>query len=216
MGLRTFLKRILGKTETAIDVAGDKFDDVSATVKKTGTLIADDASDFARKTINNIKDASGDLKAQSKEAAKDFKERSKQDYNEVKDIAEKQMKETSAFVKEKVSDLKETFKEEKTDLEEKADELKTEAENKLDEVSENIKSSAGAILILLMVGALAGTWLVSGIIPAMIYYGLQILSPSVFLPASLIICSIISISIFLGFPVSVRLLGIKASKPSLW
>ena len=43
MGLRTFLKRILGKTETAIDVAGDKFDDVSATVKKTGTLIADDA-----------------------------------------------------------------------------------------------------------------------------------------------------------------------------
>ncbi len=64
----------------------------------------------------------------------------------------------------------------------------------LEEVSENIKSSAGAILILLMVGALAGTWLVSGIIPAMIYYGLQILSPSVFLPASLIICSIISIA----------------------
>ena len=139
MGLRTFLKRILGKTETAIDVAGDKFDDVSATVKKTGTLIADDASDFARKTINNIKDASGDLKAQSKEAAKDFKERSKQDYNEVKDIAEKQMEETSAFVKEKVSDLKETFKEEKTELEEKADELKTKAENKLDEASEDIK-----------------------------------------------------------------------------
>ncbi len=64
----------------------------------------------------------------------------------------------------------------------------------IDEVSENIKSSAGAILILLMVGALAGTWLASGIIPAMIYYGLQILSPSVFLPASLIICSIISIA----------------------
>lgn len=64
----------------------------------------------------------------------------------------------------------------------------------IEEVSENIKSSAGAILILLMVGALAGTWLVSGIIPAMIYYGLQILSPSVFLPASLLICSIISIA----------------------
>ncbi len=64
----------------------------------------------------------------------------------------------------------------------------------IEEVSENIKSSAGAILILLMVGALAGTWLVSGIIPAMIYYGLQILSPSIFLPASLIICSIISIA----------------------
>lgn len=64
----------------------------------------------------------------------------------------------------------------------------------LDEVAENIKSTTGAILILLMVGALAGTWLVSGIIPSMIYYGLQILSPAIFLPATLIICSVISIS----------------------
>lgn len=64
----------------------------------------------------------------------------------------------------------------------------------IDEVAENIKSTAGAILILLMVGALAGTWLVSGIIPSMIYYGLQVLSPSIFLPATLIICSIISIA----------------------
>jgi Na+/H+ antiporter NhaC len=45
----------------------------------------------------------------------------------------------------------------------------------MDEVANNIKSTAGAILILLLVGAaLAGTWLVSGIIPSMIYYGLQI------------------------------------------
>ena len=64
----------------------------------------------------------------------------------------------------------------------------------IDEVAENIKSTAGAILILLMVGALAGTWLVSGIIPSMIYYGLQILSPAIFLPATLIICSLISIA----------------------
>ena len=64
----------------------------------------------------------------------------------------------------------------------------------IEEVAENIKSTAGAILILLMVGALAGTWLVSGIIPSMIYYGLQILSPAIFLPATLIICSIISIA----------------------
>ena len=64
----------------------------------------------------------------------------------------------------------------------------------LDEVAENIKSTAGAILILLMVGSLAGTWLVSGIIPSMIYYGLQILSPAIFLPATLIICSVISIA----------------------
>jgi Na+:H+ antiporter, NhaC family len=64
----------------------------------------------------------------------------------------------------------------------------------LEEVSHNVKSTSGAILILLMVGALAGTWLLSGIIPTMIYYGLQILSPSIFLAASLVICSIISLA----------------------
>ncbi len=62
------------------------------------------------------------------------------------------------------------------------------------EVAENIKSTSSAILILLMVGALAGTWLVSGVIPAMIYYGLQILNPTIFLPACLIICAVISIA----------------------
>ncbi|GIZ08247.1 Na+/H+ antiporter NhaC [Flavobacterium sp. UMI-01] len=64
----------------------------------------------------------------------------------------------------------------------------------MEEVAKNIQSTVGAILILLMVGALAGTWFVSGIIPTMIYYGLQILNPTIFLPATLIICSIISIA----------------------
>jgi NhaC family Na+:H+ antiporter len=64
----------------------------------------------------------------------------------------------------------------------------------MEEVSENIKSTTGAIIILLMVGALAGTWLISGIIPTMIYYGLQILNPTIFLAACVIICSIISIA----------------------
>ncbi|MCI2228882.1 Na+/H+ antiporter NhaC [Polaribacter sp. MSW13] len=64
----------------------------------------------------------------------------------------------------------------------------------MEEVSENIKSTSGAILILLMVGALAGTWLISGIIPSMIYYGLQILNPTIFLAASVVICAIISIA----------------------
>lgn len=64
----------------------------------------------------------------------------------------------------------------------------------LDEVAENVKSTTGALLILLMVGALAGTWLISGIIPSMIYYGLQILNPTIFLAACLIICAIISIA----------------------
>ena len=62
------------------------------------------------------------------------------------------------------------------------------------EVAENVKSTTGALLILLMVGALSGTWLISGIIPAMIYYGLQILNPTIFLAASVIICAIISIA----------------------
>jgi Na+:H+ antiporter, NhaC family len=64
----------------------------------------------------------------------------------------------------------------------------------IEEIAENIKSTAGAILILLMVGALAGTWLISGIIPSMIYYGLQILNPTIFLAACLIICAVISIA----------------------
>ncbi|MGB2398082.1 MAG: Na+/H+ antiporter NhaC [Flavobacteriaceae bacterium] len=64
----------------------------------------------------------------------------------------------------------------------------------IDVIGSNLKSTSGAILILLFVGALAGTWLLSGIIPAMIYYGLQILHPSIFLPACIIICAIISIA----------------------
>ena len=62
------------------------------------------------------------------------------------------------------------------------------------EIAENVKSTTGALLILLMVGSLAGTWLISGIIPTMIYYGLQILNPSIFLSACVIICAIISIA----------------------
>ena len=64
----------------------------------------------------------------------------------------------------------------------------------LEEVAENLKSTSGALLILLMVGALAGTWLISGIIPTMIYYGLQILNPTFFLVACVLICAIISIA----------------------
>src|SRR5690606_26314597 len=62
------------------------------------------------------------------------------------------------------------------------------------EVEENVRSTTGALLILLMVGALSGTWLVSGVIPAMIYYGLQILNPTIFLAACVIICCIISLA----------------------
>ena len=61
-------------------------------------------------------------------------------------------------------------------------------------VADNLHSTSGALIILLLVGALAGTWLISGIIPSMIYYGLKILNPTIFLPATVIICSIISVA----------------------
>jgi NhaC family Na+:H+ antiporter len=71
---------------------------------------------------------------------------------------------------------------------------KVDFDKMMDEVASNIQSTAGAILILLMVGALAGTWLISGIIPTMIYYGLQILNPTIFLAACVIICAVISVA----------------------
>lgn len=71
---------------------------------------------------------------------------------------------------------------------------KTSYKNMLQQVAENLKSVTDAILILLFVGALAGTWLLSGIIPAMIYYGLQILHPTYFLAACIIICALISVA----------------------
>ncbi|MCP9767804.1 Na+/H+ antiporter NhaC [Lacihabitans sp. LS3-19] len=64
----------------------------------------------------------------------------------------------------------------------------------LENVYDNIKSTSGAILILLFVGSLSGTWLISGIIPTMIYYGLKILQPSIFFPATLIITAIVSVA----------------------
>ena len=71
---------------------------------------------------------------------------------------------------------------------------KVSYETMLQKVADNLKSVTGALLILLFVGALAGTWLISGIIPAMIYYGLQILHPSIFLPACILICALISLA----------------------
>ncbi|MBV7441175.1 sodium:proton antiporter [Weeksellaceae bacterium TAE3-ERU29] len=61
-------------------------------------------------------------------------------------------------------------------------------------ISENIKSVTPAILTLFLVGALAGTWLISGIIPTMVYYGLFVLSPKIFLVACIIICIIVSMA----------------------
>lgn len=62
-------------------------------------------------------------------------------------------------------------------------------------IVKSISSAMKPILILLIIGSLAGTWLISGIIPAMIYYGIQILDPSIFLFATCIICAIVASAI---------------------
>ena len=75
-----------------------------------------------------------------------------------------------------------------------------------------ISLSLGAILILLSVGALIGTWLLSGTVPTMIYYGLQILDPSWFYAACCIICGVVAMSIGSSWTtaatIGVALLGI--------
>ncbi len=63
-----------------------------------------------------------------------------------------------------------------------------------DGIVKSISASMSAILILLLIGSLAGTWLLSGIVPAMIYYGLQILNPTIFLFAAVIICAVVSLA----------------------
>ncbi len=60
-------------------------------------------------------------------------------------------------------------------------------------IIDNIRTSASAIIILLLIGAIAGTWMVSGVVPTMIYYGLEILHPSFFLVASCLICAGVSL-----------------------
>lgn len=64
----------------------------------------------------------------------------------------------------------------------------------VDGISHNLKDTTKAVLILLLIGGLAGSWLISGVIPAMVYYGLQILHPSYFLAASLLVCAVVSLA----------------------
>ena len=61
-------------------------------------------------------------------------------------------------------------------------------------IEKSIASTTGAILILLLIGSLSGSWMISGVVPAMIYYGLKILSPEIFLPAAAIICALVSLA----------------------
>jgi len=69
-----------------------------------------------------------------------------------------------------------------------------------------------AVLILLIVGALIGTWLIGGIVPTMVYYGIKLISPSVFLLVACLVCSVVSLAIGSSWStmgtVGVALLGI--------
>lgn len=60
-------------------------------------------------------------------------------------------------------------------------------------IAENIHTSASAIIILLLIGAIASSWMLSGVVPTLIYYGLKIIHPSIFLVVACIICAIVSI-----------------------
>jgi NhaC family Na+:H+ antiporter len=57
----------------------------------------------------------------------------------------------------------------------------------------SIGTAMPSMLILLLIGSLAGTWMISGVVPAMIYYGLEFLSPKLFLMLSVVICAIVSV-----------------------
>ena len=59
---------------------------------------------------------------------------------------------------------------------------------------ESLKSIMQAVLLLIIIGATIGTWIVGGVVPALVYYGLQILTPAFFLVACMILCSIVSLA----------------------
>ena len=60
-------------------------------------------------------------------------------------------------------------------------------------ITRNISSVTSAILILLFIGALSGTWMVSGVVPALIYYGMKIIHPEVFLTSTCLISALVSV-----------------------
>jgi NhaC family Na+:H+ antiporter len=70
-----------------------------------------------------------------------------------------------------------------------------EWENLEREMTDKIASCTPAIIILLLIGAIGGTWMVSGIVPTMIYYGMQIIRPEVFLVSSSLLCALVSLMI---------------------
>ena len=66
-------------------------------------------------------------------------------------------------------------------------------ENISDAVGNNIKTIGTAVIILFLIGAISGSWMMSGIVPTMIYYGMMIITPSLFLFMACIICALVSL-----------------------
>lgn len=61
-------------------------------------------------------------------------------------------------------------------------------------IVKSIKTALPAMIILLLIGALAGTWMISGVVPTMIYYGLKILNPTIFLFAACVVSAIVALA----------------------
>lgn len=60
-------------------------------------------------------------------------------------------------------------------------------------IVKTIGSAMPSMLILLLIGSLAGTWLISGVVPAMVYYGLKVINPTYFLVTAVVVCAIVSL-----------------------
>jgi NhaC family Na+:H+ antiporter len=80
----------------------------------------------------------------------------------------------------------------------------------------SISLAMSAILILLVVGSVIGTWILGGVVPTMIYYGLELLNPTVFYAAACVICSLVSVATGSSWTtagtVGVALVGIAAAQ----
>ena len=81
-------------------------------------------------------------------------------------------------------------------------------------ISHGIGNTVNAIMILFMVGSLIGSWILSGTVPAMIYYGLQVINPDFFYVTACILCAVTAISIGSSWStagtVGIGLIGISA------
>lgn len=89
-------------------------------------------------------------------------------------------------------------------------------------ITNNISGIAVAIFILLIIGALSGSWMISGIVPTLIYYGMQIIHPSFFLASTCIICAVVSVMTGSSWTtiatIGIALLGIGQAQgfPDAW